>query len=79
MSWASRLIALIAFSLLTTAASPVEDFRLIRSVSGPSGKVDGPKFVFDEVRTRFVHPQDKAFIVYFEWEGPAGLHVLTGL
>lgn len=35
--------------------------------------------MFDDVRSRFVYPQDKSFIVYFEWEGPLGTHVLTGL
>lgn len=72
-----RLVAVL--SLAAVAASSAEEFRLVRSVSGPAGKVDGSKFVFDDVRSRFVYPQDKSFIVYFEWEGPLGTHVLTGL
>ena len=35
------------------------------------------KVILDEMRNRFVYPQDTSFIVYFEWEGPAGIHVLT--
>ncbi len=79
MRLAARLIAVPTLVLLATALSAAGDFRLIRSLSGPSGKVDGSKFVFDEVRSRFVHPQDKSLIAYFEWEGPPGTHVLTGL
>jgi S1-C subfamily serine protease len=70
-----RLAALLVASF--AAAASADEFRLIRSLSGPSGKVAGAKFVFDQVRNRFVYPQDKSFIVYFEWEGPAGGHVLT--
>jgi len=70
-----RMIILTAFSL--AIVSRAEEVRLIRSVSGPSGKVVGPKFVLDEIRNRFVHPQDKSFVVFFEWEAPPGNYVLT--
>lgn len=63
----------------SAAVLPAADIHLVRSVSGPSGKVVGPKFVLDEVRTRFVHPQDKSLIASFEWEAPAGSYVLTAL
>ncbi|HKW97629.1 MAG TPA: serine protease [Bryobacteraceae bacterium] len=72
-------MAITVFGIATAAASAAQDLRLVRSVSGPSGKVDGSKFVLDEVRSRFVHPQDKSFVVYFEWEGLPGMHVLTAL
>ena len=73
-----RLIAgLLVVSIFSLAYAP--DFRLVRSLSGPSGKVEDAKFVFDESRTRFIHPQDKSFVVYFEWDGPSGTHTLTGL
>ena len=75
----TRLITVISFALAMACISSAENFSLARSLSGPSGRVDGSKFVFDEVRSRFVYPQDKSFVVYFEWEGPPGLHVLTGL
>jgi len=57
----------------TDAASP----RFVRSESGPSGKVVDNRFQFDEVRNRFVYPQDKFLTVYFEWEAVPGNHVLT--
>ena len=75
----ANLIAALTAILTATTASPAQDFRLLRSISGPSGKVDGSRFVFDEVRSRFVHPQDGSFIVYFEWEGSPGTHVLSAV
>jgi S1-C subfamily serine protease len=74
-----RVIAVAIGGLAVAAASLAGDFRFVRSLSGPSGKVEGSRYVFDEVRNRFVLPQDKVLIVYFEWEGPPGPHVLTGL
>jgi hypothetical protein len=67
------LFVLFLFGSLFAADSP----RLIRSLSGPSGKVVGSKFVFDETRSRFVYPQDQTLTIYFEWEAPAGDHVLS--
>src|ERR1700732_679083 len=52
---------------------------MLRSLAGPSGKASGSRFIFDETRNRFVYPQDKSLIVYFEWDAPPGLHVLTGI
>lgn len=66
---------LAAFGLASVSAA--EEFHLVRSLSGPSGKVEGSHFVFDQLRNRFVYPQDKSLIVYFEWEGPPGTHVLS--
>lgn len=53
-----------------------DSFRVTKSLSGPSGKVVGNKFVFDETRSRFVFPQDKSLTVYFEWQAPIGEHTL---
>jgi len=50
---------------------------MTRSLSGPSGKLVGQKFVLDEVRNRFVFPQDSALTVYFEFEAPKGDYTLT--
>ncbi len=52
---------------------------MVRSISGPSGRTEGPRFVIDEPRNRFVYPQDKSFVVYFEWDAPPGQHTLTAL
>lgn len=57
---------------LAIGAHAAESPRLIRSLSGPSGRVVGPKFVFDDTRNRFVFPQDKSLTVYFEWEAQPG-------
>lgn len=74
---------LLLVSLGIAAASQAQDrlpgFRLVRSVSGPSGNVVAGKLVIDEPRNRFVYPQDSSFVVYFEWNGPAGDHVLTAI
>ncbi len=51
--------------------------RLVRSQSGPSGKVVGSEFVLDEVRNRFVYPQDRGLVISFDWQIPAGDHVMT--
>lgn len=59
--------------------APPAGFRLIRSVSGPSGEVVGSRFVMDEVRSKFTVPDDKAVVVYFEWDGPPGEHELDGI
>src|SRR5579872_4187432 len=75
----STRVVLLQLSCLASVCLFAQDFRLIKSLSGPSGKVDGSKFLFDETRTRFVYPADKSFIVYFEWEAPPGTHVLSGI
>jgi S1-C subfamily serine protease len=72
-----RFLGLVAVCCTTGLRS--QELRLVRSISGPSGKVQGANFVFDEARTRFVYPQDSSFVVYFEWEAPVGSHVLTAL
>ena len=52
---------------------------MLKSLSGPSGHVAGARFVFDETRTRFVYPQDKSLIVYFQWAAPPGLHTISAV
>ena len=48
-------------TLALIALHPVaaETFHLVKSLSGPSGKSFGAKFVLDETRSRFIYPQDK--------------------
>jgi hypothetical protein len=50
---------------------------MTKSLSGPSGRVINNKFVFDETRSRFVFPQDKSLVVYFEWQASVGDHTLV--
>jgi S1-C subfamily serine protease len=54
-------------------------FRLIRSVSGSRGHVEGTKYVVEDPRTIFRIPDDQRVIVYLEWEGPPGPHEFEGL
>jgi len=71
--------ALFLLTTLATLDAQPTSLRFIRSVSGPSGKVAGARFVFDETRSRFVYPQDKALTIFFEFEAPAGDHALSGI
>jgi S1-C subfamily serine protease len=66
-------LSLVGAPALVGAQAPA----LVRSLSGPSGKVIGDDFVIDDVRSRFVYPQDNSLVVYFQWTVPAGDHVLS--
>jgi len=70
---ATTVLVLLASASIAHAQAP----RLVRSLSGPSGRVVGGQFVFDETRNRFVYPQDQSLTVFFEWEAPPGDHVLS--
>jgi len=76
-SWAWRGLAASFCFLLYWPGAGAATFRFVKSQSGPSGVAVENRFQFDEVRNRFVYPQDKFLTVYFEWEGPPGNHVLT--
>jgi len=67
------------FALCAVGGFAADPVKLLRSVSGPSGKTVGADFVLDEIRNRFVYPNDKSFVVYFEWEAPLGDHILTAV
>ncbi len=69
------LLALLTVSAMAQNSA----FQLVRSQSGPSGTVVSGKLVLESVRSRFVCPQDKSFVVYFEWRGPQGDHVLSAI
>ncbi len=69
---------LLLFSMPALAPLPAgSGIRLIRSLSGPSGKVVGSKFVLDEIRNRFVYPLDGSLTVSFECQASKGDYVLT--
>lgn len=72
-----RLRVWLTIFLLFSVSANGATFRMVRSQSGPSGKIVDNRFQFDEIRNRFVYPQDRFITVYFEWEGPAGDHVLS--
>ncbi len=69
-------LTLATCSILAFGQGP---FRMLKVQSGPSGKVEGSKFLFDQVRSNFEFPKDQELIVYFEWSGPAGKHSLSGV
>ena len=73
----SRILALIFLTSLAFAQSLPTGPRLLRSQSGPSGKVVGNQYVLDEVRNRFVYPQDRGLVISFEWQTTPGDHVMT--
>jgi hypothetical protein len=56
-----------------------EPVKLLSSLAGPSGKTVGNEFVLDEIRNRFVYPNDSSFVIYFKWDAPPGDHILTGI
>ncbi|MEO8096680.1 MAG: serine protease [Acidobacteriota bacterium] len=68
------LIASCCFGQAAPAAP-----RLLRSLSGPSGKIVGAQYVLDETRNRFVYPQDRGLVIYFEWLAAPGDHALTAV
>jgi len=51
----------------------------VRSISGSKGSEKNHTYVIEDPRTIFYLPEDKQIIVYFEWDGPLGLHHLEGL
>ena len=73
------ILRFCTLAMLTVSVSAQTPFRMIKALSGPSGKVDGSKFVFNEVRSNFEYPRDKEIIVYFEWAGAPGTHHLSGI
>jgi S1-C subfamily serine protease len=74
------VLSLLAFAFSVPVYSQVpagSSIRMLRSLSGPSGKHVGTKFVLDEMRNRFVFPQDSSLTVYFEFQAPKGDYTLT--
>ena len=70
--------ALPLFLLLCATVARGQSVELVRSLSGPAGKVVGSQFVLDETRNRFVFPQDRGLVVVFDWKASPGTHALTG-
>jgi S1-C subfamily serine protease len=75
----SLLLTLLTsvFALTLPADLSGSAILMIRSFAGPSGKAVGRDFVLDEIRNRFVYPQDNSLVVYFEWQVPPGDYTLT--
>ncbi len=52
--------------------------RLVRSLVGAKAEARNGAFVMTESRSVFYAPEDREVIVYFEWEGPKGVHHCEG-
>lgn len=77
MNATRRAAILVLLVIAESSGALAQGPKLVRSLSGPSGKIVGSQFEFDETRSRFVYPQDRVLTVYFEWEFAPGDHVLT--
>jgi hypothetical protein len=63
-----------------TVAPPAQtpEFRVLRSLTGSKGEPHDNDLTITDPRAVFHMPEDKQVIVYFEWEGPLGLHHFQG-
>lgn len=73
------MVRIVALLILCGLSFSADAPRLLRSLSGPSGKTVDNQFVLDEIRNRFVYPNDHSLVIYFQWEASPGDHVLTGI
>jgi hypothetical protein len=53
-------------------------FRVTRSICGSKGSQQRGRFMIEDPRSVFSIPQDRQVIVYFELEGPIGMHRIEG-
>jgi hypothetical protein len=73
------MVRIAALLILCGLGFSAEAPRILRSLSGPSGRTVDNEFVLDEIRNRFVYPSDNSLVIYFQWEASPGDHVLTGI
>jgi hypothetical protein len=59
------------------AASP-STIHFVRALVGAKGEARNGQFVMTDARSTFYAPEDHEVIVYFEWEGPTGIHHCEG-
>jgi hypothetical protein len=50
----------------------------VRALVGAKGEAHNGQFVMTEPRSTFYAPDDHEVIIYFEWEGPTGIHHCEG-
>ena len=62
----------------TAAPNQTPQFRVLRSVTGAKGEAHENDFTVTDPRAVFHLPEDKQVVVFFEWEGPTGLHHFQG-
>jgi S1-C subfamily serine protease len=92
VTWLKPLRAFALFAIATcmvgtasaqTATAPppapvTPQFRVLRSVTGSKSEPHDNDLTITDPRSVFHMPEDKQVIVYFEWEGPLGLHHFQG-
>jgi trypsin-like peptidase len=78
------LLALSLFSYPTAFAQQIggaaigSQVRVVRALVGAKAEARNGAFVMTEPRSTFYAPEDREVIVYFEWEGPKGVHHCEG-
>jgi hypothetical protein len=60
------------------ATAPASPLRLVRTLSGTQGEMRDGRFVILDPRTSFRLPEDAKIVVYFEWLGAPGKHLMVG-
>jgi hypothetical protein len=78
LSVAPVLLAVGLASAQTGAVPASGRLRLLGSTSGSRGTVDGTRYLIDDPRTVFYAGEDRQVVVFFEWQGPVGLHHCEG-
>lgn len=85
--WQLCLAAILAFFLAAPSASAQQagglsagpsTLHLVRALVGAKGEARNGQFVMTEPRSTFYAPDDHEVIIYFEWEGPTGIHHCEG-
>ena len=79
-----RWLLSFAIGLAVDAAASAQQqaaprFRVLQSVSGSQGKEVQGRYIVDDPRNSFHLGVDKQVVVFFEWQGPAGLHRMEGV
>lgn len=85
-----RTLFLVAFSVVSQAyaqtpgqaggapTAPATPLRLVKSLSGTKGEIRDGRFVILDPRNTFRLPEDANVVVYFEWLGTPGKHLMVG-
>jgi hypothetical protein len=75
---AAAVLAIGMTSPQSGAVPTTGHFRLLRSTSGGRGTIDGTRYLIEDPRTVFSAGEDRQVVVFFEWQGPVGLHRCEG-
>ena len=76
---ASLFVAVIVLCGAVSVAQQVPQLHVLRISAGPSGVEEKGAFRLTEERSVFSRTDDKEVIVYFQWEGVPGRHLLEAV